>query len=88
MDRVEKKLNIIEMEVRIKRLTDNAVLPAYATDGSAGMDLTATSVEVDSYGCKVYHTGLAFEIPDGYVGLVFPRSSNAKKIYALPIVWA
>ena len=56
-----------------------AVLPYYATDGAAGMDLTATSKEYDSKGCVVYGTSLAFEIPKGYVGLLFSRSSNAKK---------
>ena len=55
------------------------MLPFYATEGAAGMDLTATSKEYDSKGCVVYGTGLAFEIPEGYVGLLFPRSSNAKK---------
>ncbi len=67
------------MDVKIKKLDENAVIPFYATDGSAGMDLTATSVHEDEYGNMVYGTGLAFEIPKGYVGLLFPRSSNAKK---------
>lgn len=67
------------MKVKIKKLDDMAVLPYYATDGAAGMDLTATSKEYDSNGCVVYGTSLAFEIPKGYVGLLFPRSSNAKK---------
>ena len=43
------------------------------------MDLTATSVEIDEWGNISYGTGLAFEIPEGYVGLLFPRSSNCKK---------
>lgn len=67
------------MKVKIKKLEPNAVIPFYATEGAAGMDLTATSVNEDSYGNLVYGTGLAFEIPKGYVGLLFPRSSNAKK---------
>lgn len=67
------------MKVKVKKLVDDAKLPFYATDGAAGMDLTATSKEYDEYGCVVYGTGLAFEIPNGYVGLLFPRSSNAKK---------
>ncbi len=45
----------------------------------AGMDLTATSRHFDAEGNVVYGTGLAFEIPEGHVGLIFPRSSNAKK---------
>lgn len=66
------------MEVKIKKLHPNAVIPAYSTEDAAGMDLTAVSVEFDKYGNKVYHTGLAFEIPKGYAGFIFPRSSNAK----------
>lgn len=67
------------MKVKIKRLTPNSVIPTYAKEGDAGLDLTATSKFVDESGNVVYGTGLAFEIPQGYVGLVFPRSSNAKK---------
>lgn len=66
------------MDVKIKKLTDNAVVPMYAKDGDAGLDLTATSIKYDDCGNIVYGTGLAFEIPKGYVGLLFPRSSNAR----------
>lgn len=67
------------MKVRIKKLNDYAVLPMYATDGAAGMDMTAISLHYDDDGNIVYGTGIAVEIPTGYVGLLFPRSSNAKK---------
>ena len=68
------------MDVRIKKLNENAVIPRYATSGSAGMDLTAVSKEFDTKrNCWVYGTGWAFEIPEGYVGLVFPRSSVREK---------
>lgn len=67
------------MKVKIKKLHPDAVIPTYAKPGDAGMDLTATSLSGDEYGNYVYGTGLAFEIPDGYVGLLFPRSSNSKK---------
>lgn len=66
------------MKVRIKKLNENAVIPKYTTVGSAGMDLVATSRTVDEYGNLVYGIGLAFEIPKGYVGLIFPRSSVSK----------
>ena len=66
------------MQVRVKKLHENAVIPAYGKPGDAGLDLTATSIEKDSYGNVVYGTGLAIEIPAGYVGLIFPRSSNSK----------
>ena len=67
------------MKVRIKKLNEHAVMPKYATPGDAGMDLTAVSKRIDEHGNVVYGTGLAFEIPDGHVGLLFPRSSNSKK---------
>lgn len=67
------------MEVRIKKLCENAVIPSYAHASDAGMDLTATSMKRDEDGNVVYGTGIAIEIPKGYVGLVFPRSSNSKK---------
>lgn len=66
------------MKVKIKKLVENAVLPKYAKQGDAGMDLTAVSKTYDEMGNTVYGTGLAFEIPKGYVGLLFPRSSNSK----------
>jgi dUTP pyrophosphatase len=66
------------MDVRVKKLHTNAVIPSYATAGDAGLDLTAVSVDKDVYGNVVYGTGLAIEIPAGYVGLIFPRSSNSK----------
>ena len=71
--------NIIEMEVKIKKLSEDAVIPAYAHDTDAGLDLVATSYEYKSdIDCHVYGTGLAVEIPEGYVGLIYPRSSNRK----------
>lgn len=71
------------MEVKIKKLHKDAVIPTYANNGDAGLDLTAVSYEFDEYGNVVYHTGLAFEIPEGYVGLVFPRSSICKQDLSL-----
>lgn len=66
------------MKVKIKKLVENAVIPTYAKKGDAGMDLTATSKTYDEQGNVVYGTGIAVEIPNGYVGLVFPRSSICK----------
>ena len=63
------------MELKIKKLNENAVIPRYAHPTDAGLDLVAVSKSKDRYGNFVYGTGLAFEIPDGFVGLVFPRSS-------------
>lgn len=71
------------MELKIKRLTDDAVLPIRAHKGDAGIDLTCTTITQEVNECGqliiVYHTGLAMEIPEGFVGLVFPRSSIANK---------
>ena len=67
------------MIVKIKKLNELAVIPSYGKPGDAGMDLTCTEALLDASGCYVYKTGLAIEIPDGFMGLVFPRSSNAKK---------
>lgn len=67
------------MKVRIKKVHPDAVIPRYAKDGDAGLDLTATSMSYDEYGNICYGTGLAFEIPKGYVGLIFPRSSICKE---------
>lgn len=67
------------MKVRIKKLHPDAITPQYAQDGDAGLDLTAVSMYYDTHGNICYGTGLAFEIPRGYVGLVFPRSSCAHK---------
>lgn len=67
------------MEIKIKRLVKDAVIPAYAHDTDAGLDLVAVSYDYkENTDCHVYGTGLAVEIPEGYVGLLFPRSSNRK----------
>lgn len=67
------------MEVRIKRCYADSIVPVKAHVDDAGYDLYAHSKTYDDDGNIVYGTGIAFEIPRGYVGLIFPRSSNAKK---------
>jgi dUTP pyrophosphatase len=71
------------MVVRIKKLHKDAVIPKYAQEGDAGMDLTSISLKQDDNGNYVYGTGLSFEIPEGYVGFLFPRSSNSKTAQVL-----
>ena len=66
------------MEVKIKKLNPNAVIPTYAKAGDAGMDLVATSIIKDTPEQITYGTGIALEIPEGFVGLIFPRSSVRK----------
>ena len=61
--------------VKVKKLDSNAVIPSYSKVGDAGMDLTITK-EIENTSFSVsYGFGIAMEIPKGYVGLVFPRSS-------------
>lgn len=70
----------LEMKVKFKKLSDKAQAPfkKYKTD--AGWDLTATHIDYDeNSSCWSYNTGIAVEIPKGYVGLIFPRSSVYKK---------
>ena len=71
------------MQVKFKRLSEKAVQPIRATEGSAGYDLTSTHVTTEVSECGqlilVYHTDLAIELPEGYAAYVFPRSSISKK---------
>ena len=61
--------------VKVKKLVSEAVIPSYSKVGDAGMDLTITK-EIENTTFSVsYGFGIAMEIPQGYVGLVFPRSS-------------
>lgn len=71
------------LRVKIKRLNKNAVIPTYAKAGDAGMDLVATSKPSNTSFQSTYGTGLAFQIPSGYVGLIFPRSSIREKEISL-----
>lgn len=67
------------MKVKIKRLHPDAVIPTKAHTTDAGLDLVATSRVFAADGTATYGTGLAFEIPEGHVGLLFPRSSVYKQ---------
>ena len=72
--------------IKLKKLTDDAVIPTYAhvdengnNLGDIGLDLVATSVEWDeSIDCYIYHTGLAFESTKHVGVFLLPRSSNRK----------
>ena len=66
------------MQVKIKKLNNDAIIPKIADSGSAGLDFVAiTEKFVLDAGINYieYGTGLALEIPEGHVGLIFPRSS-------------
>lgn len=78
-------LNANTAKLKIKRLHADAVIPSYAKPGDAGLDLTVIDDGVNVWANKPnkvfyyreYSTGLAFEIPQGFVGLIFPRSSQS-----------
>lgn len=69
-------------EVKIKKLNENAVIPTYGTQYSAGADLYACldeSVAIGPGQTYLVKTGLAMEIPEGYAGLIYARSGLASK---------
>lgn len=66
------------LNVKIKKLSPDAVIPKYSKDGDAGMDLVATSIISNTTFDITFGMGIALEIPKGYVGLIFPRSSIRK----------
>lgn len=70
------------MEVKIKKLNEEAIIPKYATEYSAGADLSACiekEIIVKPFSQVTINTGLAIEIPDGFVGLIFSRSGLSTK---------
>jgi len=62
------------MKIKIKRLHPSAVIPKYATDGSAAFDITAVRKSGN-----IYDTGLAFELPKGHALFIYSRSGHAFK---------
>lgn len=80
---MEKKL-----QVKLIRLENNVSIPTYATEGSAGMDLTAgikESLEFKPFERKLVPTGIAIELPKGYEAQVRPRSGLSVK-YGMTLV--
>ena len=68
------------MIIRYKKVHENAKEPVRGSEWAAGWDLSACATDWDDVNkVLVYHTGIAVEIPRGYVGLLFPRSSIYKK---------
>ena len=69
-------------QIKIKKLREKAVVPTYGTACAAGADLYAVldaPITLAPHETKFIPTGLAFEIPDGLVGLVFARSGLSSK---------
>lgn len=72
------------IKVKFKKLVQHAFVPTYAKTGDAGLDLTAIDFyKNNDYKFIEYGTGLAVEIPEGHVGLIFPRSSISKTPHTL-----
>lgn len=69
---------MLDVKIKIIDKSIETVIPSYAKEGDAGLDLYATDQTCDNDGNVVYNTNLAIEIPVGYVGLIFPRSSISK----------
>ena len=69
-------------KVNIKKLNEKATIPTYGSEFSAGADLYALADEaitIEAGKTVLVHTGVAMEIPTGYVGLIFARSGLATK---------
>ena len=66
------------MKLKIKKLTPSAELPTRGSDGAAGWDFYCTKIEPFLATQIKAHTDIAVEIPPGFVGLAFPRSSIVK----------
>lgn len=70
------------MQIKIKKLSEKAVVPAYASEFAAGADLYAClggDVVIAPGGTAVIPTGVAMELPIGYAGLIYARSGLATK---------
>lgn len=88
------KLNFKKLDYSVKNeegvetiMKSEGILPTRATAGDAGLDLYSTRItqEADNSGklVLVYHTDIAVEIPEGYVGLLFMKSGVAKRSISL-----
>jgi dUTP pyrophosphatase len=68
------------MNIKIKKVVEDAIIPKYQTSGSAGFDFhTVKDVTVFPKETRLISTGLAFEIPEGYELQIRPRSSISLK---------
>ncbi len=74
----------MKLGVKIKKLNNNAKIPAYGSHSSAGADLYAfidneNGITIDAGQTEFIHTGISIEFPDGYVALIYARSGLACK---------
>lgn len=69
-------------ELKVKKLDKNAKIPTYGSNNAAGADIYAlleNDVEIAPQETKFIKTGIAYEIPEGFVGLLFARSGLSSK---------
>ncbi len=72
----------MKLDVKIKKLDDNAIIPTYGSEFSAGADLYALvdgQLTINPHKTVMVHTGISIEIPEGYGGFIFARSGLASK---------
>jgi len=72
----------MKFEMNIKKLNDNAIVPTYGSSFAAGADLYACEggdIVIEAGQTRLVHTGIAMEIPEGMVGLIYARSGLASK---------
>ena len=75
-----KLRRIVKMEIKVKKLTDTAIVPTKSRTTDAGYDLYADEdVALYPEDTKLISTGIAFAIPDGYAGLIWDRSGLGSK---------
>ena len=70
------------MEIKIKKLSEDAVIPTYGSEYSAGADLYALTDEpivIEPGKTVLVHTGISIEIPEGYGGFIYARSGLSTK---------
>lgn len=75
------------MKLIIKKVTPTAIVPERQTDGSAGYDLCVdyeNPISIQPHESALVSTGLAFEIPEGYVGCIYARSGISIKRHIRP----
>lgn len=73
---------MINVLLRVKRVSPTAILPKQQTAGAAGIDLCADPPEdvvINPHETVMISSGLAFEIPAGYFGAIYARSGLSTK---------
>lgn len=72
----------MNIPIKVKKLNEKAILPTYGSEYAAGADLYACldePVTINPHETVMIKTGLAMELPEGYAGLIYPRSGMASK---------